>query len=746
MRFLPKLVLVLFFLFLILFSFLAVSYAAENPVPPPTVSCGNTDSPEFHSLRPYQASPCKADVSEEALFCGNDLVLKDTQSVRKSQAISCEDSGDDKETCLFRIGPVVSRVAVDLSGAELPILGNTELVTNSQSQDEGLDIPDRVNDYVSWYLSGATKTAESSPPDPDTEEGQKLIKDFAGPVEKLTPWTIQNTLRGNTVKAAGDTRHDQVVGCVSPLGRIVPCYAGGGREVRLSEWKNNLPPEESDFDTYQKFWLAYRSWRGDVCISLFGATLCIDDPFTFRYPGNLFSYIPFSSTEDRKGEAEVETVEVQRSGDVLVSDLTFSNQTPADLFFAHLEEANELGEILQSTFVPKGQDRLGGSSANAGAGAPSCDLAQIRTNPGDNLFAGEIAGDLSYVAEFSCEFAIPDSSGNSCGEPALPGCPDGETCNQRGLCVANPNPSCSKDIFVSLGLITKTPLADEVYSRLVDGSASVFKRIFPKIEPGGALSALLDIPGATKVEYKSISGPQLVYAGNPGNERKGEDAELYFPHVGSLSEYFLKGIQTILRPKGYGEQIISGQPGTVPTPPPAGEIDCNKNAPAPNVPRLVTKERFAALADIWISSNNFAGECFNDVVGRAKRKGVNPAYFLLVWLIESGASNKDNPDVQDFGVNLADVVGFSAQADRSLGTLTGPAQQNAAQNGIPPWPSELFGNIAYYVTGEYNQTRPDYVRLKDHVQKYFDIFTSYFTSTIAPGCNLPTGPADNACP
>lgn len=744
MRFLPKLVLLLFFFFLLTFSFLAIVYADEKPIPPPTVPCKSVDSPEFHSLRPYQASPCLSQVQDEALFCGNDLTLKDTVKVAKSGAISCEDKGESI-VCQFRVNRSAT-VAIDLSNAELPILGNTQLTANSQSQDQSLDAADRVNDYVSWYLSGVAKKAEDSPPDPKSPEGEALIKDFAGPVQKLTPWSIQNTLRTNTVKAASKTRHDQVVGCVNLVGGITPCYPqrAGVREIRLSYWGKKLPPKESDFKKYNDFWLAYRRWRGDFCLSLLSYNLCFDNPFTFRYTGNLFANIPFSSTEDRKGAAEVETVALQKSGDVTVSNLVFSNQKPADLFFAHMEEANQLGDILQSTFVPKGQDKLGGKTANAGAGAPACDLAQIRTNPGDNLFAGEIKGDLTYTADFSCEFPKTESSGNPCG-PGLPKCPDGEGCNQNGKCAIRANPGCSKDIFVDLGLITKTPLADEIYSRLVVGSASIFKRIFPKIEAGGALSALFDIPGATKVEYKSLAGPQLVYAGNQENERKGENAELYFPHVGSLSEYFLKGIQTILRPKGYGEQIISGQPSTIPTAPPTGKTDCNQNAPAVNIPGLISRAAFAALANRWTGGDNFADECFNDVVGRSIRSGVNPAYALITWLIESGASNY-GVSVEDFGVHLGDVRGFSAQIERFLGTVTGAAHQYCSRNGVPPWPSELFGHIACYVTGEYDQSRPDYVRLKDRVQKYFEDFTSYFTSTIAPGCGLPTGPTDNKCP
>ncbi|MBI4157403.1 hypothetical protein HY502_00970, partial [Candidatus Woesebacteria bacterium] len=137
-------------------------------------------------------------------------------------------------------------------------------------------------------------------------------------------------------------------------------------------------------------------------------------------------------------------------------------------------------------------------------------------------------------------------------------------------------------------------------------------------------------------------------------------------------------------------------------------------------------------------------ECFNDVVARSKAKGVNPAYSLLTWLIESGASNY-SVSIEDFGVHLADVRGFSAQIDRYLGTVTGGAHNYCATNGIPPWPSKLFGHIACYVTGEYDQSRPDYVRLKQNVLDYNSTFASLWP-TIARGCALPTGPTDNSCP
>lgn len=758
--------------------------AAENPFPSGEIDCGDQSDPNFHSLRPYQANPCKEGVADEALFCGNDLLLKDTRLAYKNQAIKCEGVGDNKERCYFNTGKVTKNIVVDLSGAELPILGNTELVKNSQNQEEELDDAQKVNDYVAWYLNGVINRAEYPFVGTRTEEDIRKVVDFSGPLNKLLPQEIQWISRSKTVKnaVAGDEQHNQIAGCTYGLNLLVtqlfgvpaPCYNAGLLtgliEARhfVSEWNGHLPPLREDFETFERYWRAVQNWRGKFCplvqvperieipftdigfdIPFIGGQevllLCgLENPLSPNYFANLFSYIPYSSTEDREGSVEARTVSPQQTGDVVVSDVSFSNQDPAELFFAHMEGVVGLADLLQSTFASKDQERVGGASSSSTG--TSCDIAQIRTNAGDNLFAGEIQGDLSYVAEFSCDFEIPEiEPGGTCFAPA--DCPEDQSCNLTAhRCIPNSNisnPSCTKNIFVNLSLITKTPLADELYSRLVDGPASVFKRLFPKIGGNGPLEALLDIPAATKVNY---SGDAVVQAGNPGNERSGESAELYFPHLGSVSEYFLKGIQTLLRPKGFGEPIISGQPETLPDEPSPeeGEVSCNQNAPEANVAGLIDKDAFAALADRWSGSGNFASECFNDVVARAKSRGVNPAYALMVWLIESGASNY-SISVEDFGVHLADVRGFSAQMDRFLGTVTGGAHNYCAVSGRPPWPSKLFGHIACYVTGEYDQTRPDYVRLKQNVEAYYATFTSLW-SNIAGGCSIPTGPTDNSCP
>jgi hypothetical protein len=62
-----------------------------NPIPKPRVPCdpSQTENPEFHSLRPYQASPC-GNEGNMALFCGNKIVI--TEDFDESETIDAKDS------------------------------------------------------------------------------------------------------------------------------------------------------------------------------------------------------------------------------------------------------------------------------------------------------------------------------------------------------------------------------------------------------------------------------------------------------------------------------------------------------------------------------------------------------------------------------------------------------------------------------------------------------------------------------
>lgn len=303
-----------------------------------------------------------------------------------------------------------------------------------------------------------------------------------------------------------------------------------------------------------------------------------------------------------------------------------------------MKESSELGRILQKTYTPEALqedstiDSHDTGNTVSSTGNQFCDLREVRTNPGDDLFAGEITADLHYQAivtcppfyngdsyqglfcqsiggtchpgtysEYSCDTIwgrvdCPHGSfcGSSCNQNCLTqgqlcevnGVPSGPDCCSSLYCpgigipgtyyeceVDNsfsatdpPNQNCSVDVLVTLDLITKTPLADDVWARLVAGPASVFKKIFPKIDEHAPVTSIWDIPAATRVSY---TGPGIVRIGTPGSGRT--QPELYFPHIGGIHQYFLNCIQTALRPKGFGNPCISAPPD-VPVGAPPGPV------------------------------------------------------------------------------------------------------------------------------------------------------------------------------
>lgn len=703
--------------------------------PPPYVDCDEVRpdllhplSNEFNSLRPYQASPCKQEPTQTARFCGNRLVLTDNVSVLQTtppqRAPNCTQISSDTYRCSYSISGKTASYNIDLSDANLPILGNTE---------KDLNDAEKTNQYVSWYLNGVIGRAEDEflNPNDEVKDASKIVN-FSGPLNKLLPWEIQARSRIKTIENAlasragnADIRHDQVVACVSAVGGIpVPCKDSlfsqiASRELRLSDWEDRLPPLPSD-DEYQGqdfsvYWRDYLRWRGRSCTPSFTIPvinkqvyLCFDNPLRPNYWSSLFSYVPLSSlnssvdssTEDRVGLVSVDSQRVSAASPDLEISNTRLVTSPAELYFSHTEEVAGLSDLLQMTFVPQGEATSAGVSGVSPTEA--CDLKNIRTNEGDDLFAENITGTLTYDAEFSCDF-----SSNATSRP------------------------CRKDVSVGLGVVTQTPKADELWSRLVAGPAGIFKRIFPKVGIGGAILGLLDMPAATKVTY-SGSG---VSAGNPG-VRSGESAELYFPHIGGISEYFLKGIQTILRPKGFGEQIVSGAEGTFPS---SGEIDCDQTAPDITVRGTLNREQLFQLALNWVAgqTGNHVMECYNDTVRRSRNTGVNVALSLWLWLHESDASNY-NVSVEDFGFHNPAPVGFLGQIngffDRARSQIYSSrgalCQGTGVTNNLQAW-------ALIYKSGNCDPNGEG--------AEFWNALVDQW-SLVSPGCPLPQSTTDTSCP
>lgn len=616
---------------------------AQDPYPDPYVPCTDSRGEEdYHSLRPFQASPCMEEqMPDTALFCGNTLVWSHDFTANYAEAKSCVISGTT-QTCHFKKIILKTDIEFAMTGVELPIMGNTEDVLNSQNRDK-MDNADKVNEYVSWYLNGVTYRAEYPYYDMDQISSVQTVIDYSGPIKKLLPWDVAIDLREETVnravnaKSSGNddqARHDQVVACVygfTILGKTIggipaPCYEGGLKgwltePLRLKKWEGHIPPKFSD-PKYQGdflvFWKDYQEWRGNFCFLIrvpnfipiiggWGFNLCGQNPFSPDYYANLFPYIPFSTTEDRVGLSDIKSSDVQEaSSDLQIYDVELDSE-PADLFFSHMQEADELAEILQSTYVAKDEEKE--APVGRGPSAPYCDFANVRTNPGDNLFPtsaddfpdGKWPGGikikkLEYTAEFDCTFGYPI-----------------------------PYPyTCKKTAQVTLDTETKTPLVDKVWSRLVAGPQSVFKRFFPKEGPGAPVEKILDIPASSRVNYQASEGSLTVIGpkGQRGNP------ELYFPHIGGIYEYFLHGIQTALRPKGMGYDLSSGH--STSTKPP------KTNCQYTDVPALETPQCSLSGSNNNIRGTNLPPLMKAVIESAATKYGVPPDLIAGVMYSEGG--------------------------------------------------------------------------------------------------------------
>ena len=695
--------------FLINFSLFLKKTNAQVPIPDiPCDQVNPLSTNEFDSLRPYQASPCNKAI-ETVIACGNDVIIQKEYKVTPSSAKSCVTNADGSRTCQFEFSDS-SNVKVSVPDAELPIVGNTQLVSNSASDTNTLDSAQRTNQYVSWYLNGTNYRAEDQAVEPTTNE----FLSFAGPIRKLLPQSTIQQKQIESIQASKSDQHNQVAVCANEptfgiigdilgLGKTVPepCYKDtpipgqvNGTIYRLDDWKGNLswqtdvvnslvtkftsllpgvasdiirdsignhwnkkiPPLPSDNDpsgkpftalTFQK---AYNEWRGKSCVIVPGINflLCIENIFIPNRYADLFTYVPLTSNEDRIGKITVNDAPApQPSNDgVSVTGVVYKpgDTTENLLYVPHMEETSELLSILQSTYVPKGSSDGGGSEV---VDTPfltdtNCDLTQKGWNSGDDLF-GEyknkpIEGTLNYNVSFTCSFGTPHLDQTCYNDCLADGNTDAEC---KAQCTSSNQ--CDKKANVALSVYTKTPKINNLWYQTVFGSMSVFKRIFPSALSGK--SQTLDLPGVTTAKYESNDTDAKVLAGDPKNNRSGEKAEIFIPHLGGIQEYFLKGIQTALRPKG----ITGGSSGTNPAPG-SKTINCNKSAPDPgNVPGLLPKATLIKEFSREFPGNHIE-DCYNDVVARARASGYDPAFAMAIWIEESGASDYSQfPTVADFG-------------------------------------------------------------------------------------------------
>lgn len=578
--------------FLVLLVFLSTtSVQAQEAFPKIKFPCDQVNDPEFHSLRPYQAAVCGD--ANKALYCSNELKFIESFDLTNQ----CDLGGNTSDFwCKPKNGHInPHNLYVELTDSMFPIMGNTEQVKNSQEGTEEFSDAQKVNEYASWYLSGVNNKAEYG------ENTEDRVVNFSGPIQKLLPKLIQEAERIDTIKKAivnepyvdedtGETitepqNHNQIVVC-SKGNDATPCPEGD--KLRLSDWgEGNLsvvntffnwigtdvwnyryPPLPWQFSEQILYQKAYNEWQGKNCAILPIVGLQCLNTWVSNKWANLYQYIPLSNTTDKKGAENILGVQIEAStGTTKIANDGYNvgGQKNAPLYFAHTEEVKELSNLLNKTYtpadyesepLPKTTEKLPQINGR------DCSAVNVRTNKGDNLFPGDrspgdtkeiiIPGVTYDITQVLCKVTKK--------EECIPYPPPKKGCFDEIIYTY----SCNAEVTVTVKTGTKTPNADEIFSTTVADSGSTFRKIFPKVGGGSPVTCIADIPTVTGVTYNAEES-QIPTGGSLEFQVKkypedggGNTPELTFPHVGSVYEYFLKGIQTALRPKGYGEPITDG--------------------------------------------------------------------------------------------------------------------------------------------------------------------------------------------
>lgn len=248
--------------------------------------------------------------------------------------------------------------------------------------------------------------------------------------------------------------------------------------------------------------------------------------------------------------------------------------------------------LIQGREAPAPLYNFGGSESYKQSGL--CTITDAKTNPGDDLLGPKnITARLTYTQKYTYKTA-PHPAGckedndsfSVFGSGPRPKCcseyaGNGYSSLQPGsVVVPNPRgltqvtykcaPRADRD-FPTEGravVYTKTPLVEYIYNTLVVGPQSVLKRIFPSGNP----QEFKEIPGQANFAASAIGLNQDSQKVNIKAGGGSTPPTLNFPHLGSLYEYFLVGLQKALRPLG-------GAFG-LPVSPPSLSGNCNTVAEA----------------------------------------------------------------------------------------------------------------------------------------------------------------------
>ncbi len=292
---------------------------------PLTIACNRT-AEEFHPLRPYPANACDPLIPQSipvangrlapdyekyiTYSCGPQLQpvgteafdpygdngkydgLKVTDAAGKQYDHTiCEKDPSGLHVTCYRSSSF--DITAELKDANLGILGNTQTGNLTDEQ--------KVNEYLSYYLTGVPQVAE--PLIDASQEQIDRVVNFSGPLRKLLPWDMQNSEARATLansNTVGKDVHDYNIEGEGYFGTI---------DQNLSKF--DVPPDKNS-DEYKdnpdKYKEDLKTWRigGDTIIpNIFGIDLvqAFKEIFNIQSTSSkLFQNIPLAGVEDIAGE------------------------------------------------------------------------------------------------------------------------------------------------------------------------------------------------------------------------------------------------------------------------------------------------------------------------------------------------------------------------------------------------------------------------------------------------------------
>ncbi len=323
-----------------------------------------------------------------------------------------------------------------------------------------------------------------------------------------------------------------------------------------------------------------------------------------------------------------------------------------------------------------------------------CELTTTQDAVGDNLFGQTINGRLAYTHDLKFD---PVVQPNAClpdfavCTPGVDVCCDNAVCSNVTLggidygdrCHGgNPN-SSSIPTEARVAVFTKTPLIDRFYGDLISNSNSFFRRFVNWYDrsTGGPdttiRSGSLTFPAKTQVGYTATAPipPPVSPETAPGNPKAGAGnntggAEIYFPRLGSLADYFLGGptnerlnLQKMFRPKNFGSLIGPGGAGILAACQPylsnfPGSITVNIQNP---------KNVFSKVGDSITVSPNFL-DAFAGAYNLGSHTGLQSVINFFTPL-----SFTENTLAAGIGWNTQDLINNNFSALESEYTRTKPA-------------------------------------------------------------------------